>query len=384
MSKGTITGGGDDGLYTVSIEREKGSIVSDAAYCADLTEDLSGKVGIIEIAGDRDKGINIQPGYEGNAAYNATRDGELYLVPSFPPKEGHQAGVYWNWAMRPGWQKWKPNYRYGTITEIDYDADTCSVALDACLATDTPDGQVMDINQGGSLGGVPIQYMSCNSAPFVVGDEVLVKFEGNEWGGAKVIGFKQEPKGCFWEDWVDGICGKHTWILYTSFAGEDDMECPSSPQDRYYALSDPDLGKLIGQFKLTDNLMTLTSLIVGQTVLWCDDPELPNINKMTIKVPKAYADSSETGNISGLIRLKVGGNYYWFELVGNLHESIPFVAFIGINGGDPLTVTLSDYSIPPHSTIDKVEIICIVSEPSPHGTTQHATVTIDYINFTHA
>lgn len=196
MSKGTIISGGTNGLYSVSIDRENGSPISDQAYCADLTEDLSGEVGVIEIAGDWQKGVNIQPGYEGNAAYNASRDGNLFEVPQAPAKEGHQAGVYWDWAMRPGWQKWKPNYRYGTITEIDYDADTCSVSLEACLSTDMPDGAAMDINQTDSLSGIPIEYMNCNAAAFEVGDEVVVKFEGNEWSGAKVIGFKEEPKGC--------------------------------------------------------------------------------------------------------------------------------------------------------------------------------------------
>jgi hypothetical protein len=194
VSKGTVSGGGD-GLYTATIERNDGSSVTMPAWCCDLTEDLGGTVGIIEIAGDREKGINLQPGFEGNAVYNASRDGELKQIQKFPTTSPTQE-VYWNWAMRPGWQKWKPNYRYGTITAIDYDADTCDVALDACYATDTPDGQQLDINQSSSLSGVPIEYMDCDSAPFEVGDNVLVKFEGQAWASPKVIGFKEEPKAC--------------------------------------------------------------------------------------------------------------------------------------------------------------------------------------------
>lgn len=250
MSKGTITGGGEDGLYSVTIERENGDVISDSAWCADLTEDLSGSVGIIEIAGDRDKGINIQPGYEGNAAYNATRDGELYLVPQAPSKEGHQAGVYWNWAMRPGWQKWKPNYRYGTITGIDYEADTCDVVLDACLATDTPDGKEMDVNQSSSLSGVTIEYMSCNSAAFEVGDEVLVKFEENEWGGAKVIGFKEEPKGCWKYIYVVGYHltkGINYCTVLDIRTGEAAVDIPNAEEPITFPCPESDLATWLSE-----------------------------------------------------------------------------------------------------------------------------------------
>ena len=241
MGKGIIQGGGEEGLYSVQIQLETGSIDTEIArlqsqksaldsqaagmdpglersivelraaavqkrieylqdpanvptnptvdaWCADLTEDLTGNVGVCEVAGQRENGYNIQPGYEGNAVYDETRDGKL--VPAVATGAPH---VYWDWAMQGGWQKWKPTYRWGTITEIDYDADTCSVALEE--ATNPDSG--LSVNQAGSLSGVPIEYMSCNSAAFEVGDTVVVKFEGNNWGGARVIGFKEEPKACF-------------------------------------------------------------------------------------------------------------------------------------------------------------------------------------------
>ena len=70
-----------DGLYTATIYKDDGTPEVKPAWCADLTEELSGDVGIIEIAGDIDKGVNVQPGYEGNAVYNAARDGAMYEVP---------------------------------------------------------------------------------------------------------------------------------------------------------------------------------------------------------------------------------------------------------------------------------------------------------------
>jgi hypothetical protein len=160
------------------------------AWCADLTEDLAGDVGIIEIAEQEATGFNIQPGYGGNAAYNAARDG--LMTPAICQD---WAGLYWNWALRPGSQKWKPGYRYGTITAIDYGAHTCSVEPDVTVSED----QHLYVNQTGfavPLLNVPIVYMDCNSNAFEVGDKVIIKFTGRDWTTPKVIGFKANPQKC--------------------------------------------------------------------------------------------------------------------------------------------------------------------------------------------
>ena len=199
MSKGTVTGGGTDGKYNVTMDMLDGADVElSDVYCADLTDDLTGNVGLIAIAGDRRKGVNILPGHAGGAAYNATRDGEMKRVRKWPYTEP-TGEVYWNWAMRAGWQRWRPNYRYGTITHIYSGLDTCDLTLDACYATDVPDGKRMSINPADlTLGSVEIEYMDCDSAAFVVGDRVIVQYENNSWDHPKVIGFVREPNGCFW------------------------------------------------------------------------------------------------------------------------------------------------------------------------------------------
>ena len=157
-----------------------------SAWCSDLTEDLSGNVGTIEVPGERGI-VLIQPGYESNAVYDTERDGQLQ-----PAVGGTPASVFYNLAMLPGWQKWKPTYRYGTISNIDTDADTCDVQLYA----DKSSQQGLAVNQESKLAGIPIEYMSCNAGAFEDGDSVLVKFEGQEWSGAKVIGFVDKPKAC--------------------------------------------------------------------------------------------------------------------------------------------------------------------------------------------
>jgi hypothetical protein len=154
------------------------------AWCADLTEDLTGDVGLIEVPGES-VAFNVQPGYENNAVYDPARDGQLTPTLAMTP-----AQAFYNLAMLPGWQKWKPTYRYGTITAIS--GDTADVTLDAATSTQ----QSLGVNQESTLTGVPIEYMSCNGAAFEVGDEVLVKFTGQDWGGPVVVGFKDNPKAC--------------------------------------------------------------------------------------------------------------------------------------------------------------------------------------------
>lgn len=119
-----------------------------SAWCSDKTEDLSGVVGTIEIPGERGTML-IQPGHEGNAVYSAARDGILE-----PSIAGTPAGTFWNLAMMPGWQKWKPTYRTGTITALD--GDYCSVELDEALSS----RRGLDVNACDVFENVPIEYMT--------------------------------------------------------------------------------------------------------------------------------------------------------------------------------------------------------------------------------
>lgn len=158
-----------------------------SAWCADLTEDLSGEVGTIEIARNKDKGLLIQPGFEGNAAYDQARDGQLVPTMAMPPVNN-----FVNLGFLPGMQKWAPGYRTGTVTAIDYEADTCDVTLDSVTSSQ----QGLDVNKLSALTDVPIDYMSCNAAAFETGDNVVVKFKNYDWEQPTVIGFKNNPQPC--------------------------------------------------------------------------------------------------------------------------------------------------------------------------------------------
>ncbi len=225
MGGGYIGGDLGEGNYSTNFGK---------TWCVDYTTGLTGRVGMIIIAGERGKGVNIQPGYQDGAVYDAIRDGELQSVPrtggAQPP-----TGNYWNWSMRPGWQKWRPNYRYGKISYINYSTDRCNVTLYPLYSIDQPDGERLSINQGLGLVGVPITYMDCDSEAFLVGDIVVVKFSDYDWNSPFVIGFKSHPIPCigYWEPFETDICGEdHLWIYSSSF---DQYECPiTTPIEETY------------------------------------------------------------------------------------------------------------------------------------------------------
>lgn len=186
-------------LQKTALEKRKSSLQSSfpddktiSAWCADFTEDLSGVVSTIEVPGES-TAIQIAPGYSG-ASYDPAVNGQL------SPTIGQNAfQAMYNLITLPGWQKWMPTFRYGTITSID--EDNCDIALDEAVSSQ----QALNVNQEETLSSVPIEYMDCNGAVFSEGDTVLIKFEEQDWTKPKVIGFKEEPKPCQ----VDSIMFKY-------------------------------------------------------------------------------------------------------------------------------------------------------------------------------
>lgn len=156
-----------------------------SAWCADLTTDAAGAVATIEIPGEN-KLVLLAPA----APAPTAEDG---VLTAREVQSGPQA--FWNAAVLPGWQKWLPTYRRGTITAIQGDADTADVTL---FADDTSSAQRLGINQTPTLARVPVRYMSCNASAFEVGDVCVVKFTNRDWAQPKIVGFVDHPKGCAW------------------------------------------------------------------------------------------------------------------------------------------------------------------------------------------
>lgn len=156
------------------------------AWCVDYTTNAAAgaSVATLDINGEGALTV-IAPGCRAPA----TSDGQLRARQVQSP-----AQLFVNLAWLPAWQKWKPMYRWGTITALDKDANTASVSLAAA----TSSAQDLGINQSSSLANVPVTYMTCNASIFEVGDRVVVQFDGQSWGSPRVVGFLDNPRPCNW------------------------------------------------------------------------------------------------------------------------------------------------------------------------------------------
>lgn len=156
------------------------------AWCADFTEDLAGEVATAEVPGEATQ-VLVRPGFAGNADYDAARDGALQ-----PALSGTPASVYYNLAMLPGWQKWRPTYRIATITALDRPGNACDIDIEPATSSE----QGLNVNAQASYAGVPTEYMQCNAQVFEIGDRVLVRFDP-QTQAPTVIGFESNPRPCF-------------------------------------------------------------------------------------------------------------------------------------------------------------------------------------------
>jgi hypothetical protein len=156
-----------------------------SAWCVDLTEDApAGPVATIEVPGEPAK-VLLCPGCrQANPS-----DGALLARHVMTPSQ-----AFFNAAILPGWQKFKPTYRIGTVTAVNSGDETVDLTLDE--ATSSAAG--LNVNQTSALSAVPVTYMTCNTGAFEEGDRVVVQFEGQDWSSPRVIGFESNPKPCLW------------------------------------------------------------------------------------------------------------------------------------------------------------------------------------------
>jgi len=161
------------------------AIVNKDAWCTTFTEDGAGYVATIDINGESNLTLVAPEARAWTAA-----DGMMTMPHVMSPAQS-----FFNTAILPGWQKHRPQYRWGTISGINYDENTASVNL----APATSSAQNLNINKFTSLSNIPVQYMTCDAEAFEVGDNCVVQFMPGALAGdldAKVIGFLDNPKPC--------------------------------------------------------------------------------------------------------------------------------------------------------------------------------------------
>ena len=158
------------------------TITSRQAWCVDLTENGTGLVATVDIPGESDL-LLIDAG----CRTWAQSDGYFRERDLMSP-----AQCYYNLAVLPTWQKYKPTYRWGTITQINDTLKTVNLTL----FDSTSSAQRIRVNQRSSFVDVPVEYMECGSDAFVVGDRVVVRFLDQSWSNPIVIGFVDNPRAC--------------------------------------------------------------------------------------------------------------------------------------------------------------------------------------------
>lgn len=160
------------------------------AWCADYTDNASGTVATLEVPGEPQT-VLIAPAGRAPVA----TDGELRMRALMTAPQ-----AYYNAAILPGWQKFKPTYRTGILTSVS--GNFANVTLDAATSSASGIADIglanitFNVNQTSTLTNVPIVYQDCNGEVFEIGDSCVVEFQGQNWSNPKVIGFKSNPKSC--------------------------------------------------------------------------------------------------------------------------------------------------------------------------------------------
>ena len=169
----------DEQLVKVKASQAEAAKVKEV-WCATYSDQfkIGDKVDTIEID-DQSSLMLIAP--EGVAS----TPGQLKRTDMSLPSE-----AFYNCAMLPGVQKWKPRYKFGIITAINKPLNLCTIKLTETsvtkkntLATET-------------LTEVPIDYLKCNSAVFNIGTPVVIEFTTRKLTLPRVIGFQNNPRPC--------------------------------------------------------------------------------------------------------------------------------------------------------------------------------------------
>lgn len=105
------------------------------------------------------------------------------------------AAAFANIALEPGHLKWRPRWRYATITAKT--GDMVDLDFQEEIAWPIAGETAMSLQRVYHYAGASVRY-PCGAPVFAVGDEVFVLFEGAGRDQPVVIGFRREPRTCSW------------------------------------------------------------------------------------------------------------------------------------------------------------------------------------------
>jgi len=120
----------------------------------------------------------------------ATSDASGKLVSSIAMTP---ASVFYNCAMESGHLKWKPIWRYGTLTAVETYNGSVSLSNND---RNIYNNENLDINETATLENVTFEYPPCQGSVFNIGNEVLIRFIGFDRTQPRIIGFRRSPVKC--------------------------------------------------------------------------------------------------------------------------------------------------------------------------------------------
>ena len=118
------------------------------------------------------------------------------------------AGVFVNAAMEPAHLRYKPLFRYGTISSRGGGDIATTVTLEPIPARRLPGDPALalDAPEQTTIHNVPIYYPECHGSVFSEGDDVLIMYAEHDRAQPKIVGFRREPKRCpITRVWVERV-----------------------------------------------------------------------------------------------------------------------------------------------------------------------------------
>ena len=208
------------------------------AWCWDYTVDLEIGATVGTVDAGRLKG-NEPLVIWSEGTNPSTRWGTLCATMDLTPE-----GAFYNLAMLPGVDRWRPRFRTARVTAAGVLANTLDVHVNPLNLTTTSPIRSWTLNcdQSTWLDGVPVEYMGLASPGdlFAVGDDVVIEFRegkkpvpgtpwpggsgapwlgGGDWSHPVCVGFAHDPKPCWPDVLYDGqqflstLEGPLTWSL---------------------------------------------------------------------------------------------------------------------------------------------------------------------------
>jgi hypothetical protein len=255
--------------------------------------------------------------------------------------------------MLPGWQVFRPTFRFAVCTAINVDG-TMDVSL---VFPNTSSQQGINVTpqsipEGSfaeapavSFAHVPVKYMDCDIEAFSLGDIVVVQFENQKAEKPRVIGFRDHPRTCCPYSILAPLHGLKatageggtTWTAIAKpdlrygevcWYGKSDILSWRGTGDRYHGIVSRDITYVESLntkiYRNDKELVTAPGRVVGAAINYAFKKLL------AIVIHEEDIAKDEEGFYSGAVNTNMPHQFYWRSWPLNPAESWTLVATLSI------------------------------------------------------